>query len=165
MLERGAQVECVDMVEGGYKWSAVNSAAAAGHKQVVELLVRKRADLNATNSHGHTALHSAAARGHIHIVRFLCEIDEEFWQSTDEYKQWARADGKATSFEDSGFWIATTEYLNKKSTGENPRTAAELAGAFDHDFVKDLLDEKVDALSLVEQRRGGTNKPPPPPRA
>lgn len=158
MLERGAQVDCIDTAEGGYGWSAVNSAAAAGHKQVVELLVRKRADLEATNSYGHTALHSAAARGHIHVVRYLTEIDEDYWKGTDEFKQWAKGEGKSRPFEDSGFWIATTDYLNKKSTGKKPCTAAELAHALDHDFVQEFLDEQADELSLVEQRRGGTNK-------
>jgi len=161
MLERGADVQSVETVAGGYGWSALNSAAAAGHKDVVALLVRKCANLEATNAHGHTPLHSAAARGHIHVVRFIAEIDENYWKGTDEYKHWKKGEGKEKSFEESGLWIATTQYLDAKSGGKKSRTAAELADAFDHDFVKEFLDQRHEELEIAEQRRGGTNKAPP----
>ncbi|KAJ1632052.1 ankyrin repeat-containing domain protein [Pavlovales sp. CCMP2436] len=157
MLERGADPNMADGVEGGYNWSAVNSAAAAGHKNVVQHLVRKRADLNAANANGHTPLHSAAARGHIHVVRYLCDIDEEFWKRTEEFGHWERQEGRDKKFEEGGFWIATTAYLARTSTGG--KTAAQLALELDHDFVSEYLEHRKEELDIVEKRRGGTNRP------
>lgn len=147
MLERGADVNAADTTPGGYAWSPLNAAAAAGHKQVVELLVRKRADVNAANAHGNTPLHSAAARGHLHVVRFLAELDEQFWLA-DVPAERASADAVG--------WVAEHDHL--LMTNQGGKTAAELANEQDHDHVKHYLDERAEELEMAKQRREGTNR-------
>jgi ankyrin repeat protein len=166
MIERGADVNTKDGAEEGYGWTGVNSAAAAGHKQIVELLVRKRADLDAVNAFGHTPLHSAAARGHMHVVRFIAEMDQEYWEGTDEYKHWCRGEGLDKRFDEAPFWIATGEYLDRPSkppadgAQQNPNalSAAELASAQDHDYVCEYLLARREELGIFEDRLKGTNR-------
>lgn len=159
MLERNADVNSRDTEPDGYGWTAVNSAAAAGHCHVVTLLVRKGADMNAVNKFGHTPLHSAAARGHMHVVRTIAEIDQEFWEHTDEYKAWARREGREKRFDESPFWVADVAYLDKVSVpSSQARTAAQLAHVQDHDFVVSYLLERKEQLQIVEARKAGTNR-------
>lgn len=163
MIERNADVNCKDIERDGYGWTAVNSAAAAGHGHVVALLVRKGADMNAVNKFGHSPLHSAAARGHMHVVRLIAEVDQEFWEQTDEYKAWARREGEGKRFDESPFWVADVAYLDKVSAKESQaRTAEQLAHVQDHDFVADYLKDRKEELQIVEARKGGTNKAKPP---
>jgi hypothetical protein len=167
MLERNADVNSQDTVKDGYGWTAVNSAAAAGHSHVVALLVRKGADMTKVNAFGHTPLHSAAARGHMHVVSFIAEVDQDFWEQTDEYKNWLRREGQEKRFDESPFWVADVAYLDKVSLpSSQARTAAQLANVQDHDFVKDYLDARKEQLQIVEARRGTNRaKPPAPPPA
>ena len=44
-----------------------------GHKEVVELLIAKGADVNAKNDGGYTPLHQAAINGHKEIAELLIE--------------------------------------------------------------------------------------------
>ncbi len=46
-------------------------AAEAGHSKIVELLLDYRADVNATDADGNTALHLAASQGHVYAVKKL----------------------------------------------------------------------------------------------
>lgn len=159
MLERNADVNSRDTEPDGYGWTAVNSAAAAGHGHVVALLVRKGADMNAVNKFGHTPLHSAAARGHMHVVSFIAEVDQEFWEQTDEFKAWARREGQEKRFDDSPFWVADVAYLDKVSASNSgARTAAQLAHVQDHDFVESYLLERKEQLQILEARKAGTNR-------
>ena len=43
--------------------TALHNAASRGHKDIVELLIEKGANVNAKGSDGKTALHEAAFRG------------------------------------------------------------------------------------------------------
>ncbi len=49
----------------------LHSAAANGHKDVVEFLLANKADIDAVTNDGSTALHFAAANGHKDVVDFL----------------------------------------------------------------------------------------------
>ena len=67
-LSRGADVNAKDR-DGA---TPLPWAAWAGHKQVVELLIAKGADVNAkVDRHGMTPLHYAASRGHKEIAELL----------------------------------------------------------------------------------------------
>lgn len=48
-------------------------AAILGKKELVELLIANKANINQTNRYGHTAVAFAAHKGHHEIVRFLIE--------------------------------------------------------------------------------------------
>ena len=53
-------------------WTPLHSAVAGGHKDVVELLIAKGADVNAKNDkYGGTPLLHAAGEGHKEIVELL----------------------------------------------------------------------------------------------
>ena len=46
-------------------------AASKGQVEVVELLIKNGADVNATNANGQTAMVMAAAKAHTAVVRML----------------------------------------------------------------------------------------------
>jgi len=50
---------------------AIHAAAQGGHKRCVELLVERKADVNATNNYEDTPLHVAATVGHLAVARYL----------------------------------------------------------------------------------------------
>ena len=51
--------------------SPLHWAASYGHKNVVELLLANKAEVNAKDNHGQTPLHVAAAEGHKDVVELL----------------------------------------------------------------------------------------------
>jgi ankyrin repeat protein len=62
-------------------------ASYYGHLQMVELLVEKGADVNATGGSYGSALQAAAARGHAEVVKYLLgnEPDQEHLNHNGEY--------------------------------------------------------------------------------
>eukprot|EP00966_Prymnesium_polylepis_P284169 6564772-Prymnesium_polylepis.1 len=66
----GGSVEC-----GGT--TAVMAASAAGHVDVLRLLLRAGADADAIDAHGERALHAACRAGHAPCVALLCEAGAE----------------------------------------------------------------------------------------
>jgi len=52
-------------------WTALHYAAMKGHKDVAELLLANKADVNATDKHGFTPLHGAAFSGQKDMVELL----------------------------------------------------------------------------------------------
>jgi ankyrin repeat protein len=52
-------------------WTALHFAAAAGHKDVAELLLANKADVNAKDKDGATPLHTAAANDHKDVAELL----------------------------------------------------------------------------------------------
>lgn len=59
--------------EGNIKFSLLHVAAVYGHKDVVEFLLKSKADIHAKDNYGWTALHFAAFYGHKDVVAFLLE--------------------------------------------------------------------------------------------
>ncbi len=57
--------------EGSAKMTFVNTAAAYGHKAVVEWLIGKKADIEKPNALGFRPLHSAALHGNESVVNVL----------------------------------------------------------------------------------------------
>ena len=58
-------------MQGGHYGNALHAAATRGHKETVELLVSKGADVNLQGGHYGNALRAAAARGHKKMVELL----------------------------------------------------------------------------------------------
>jgi ankyrin repeat protein len=54
-------------------WTPLHSAAAGGHKDIAELLLANKADVNAKSNDGVTPLHLAAAKGYADIVALLLD--------------------------------------------------------------------------------------------
>lgn len=61
--DRGQKNDCTPLME----------AASAGHNEIIELLIKHGADVNATSSSGNTPLMYACAGGHVNAVRLLLE--------------------------------------------------------------------------------------------
>ena len=72
MISKGANVKD-KYVETALMW-----ASKEGHKEVVELLIEKGADVNARDNAGWTALMDASYNGHKEIVELLLEKGADF---------------------------------------------------------------------------------------
>lgn len=59
--DRGQKNDCTPLME----------AASAGHLEIIELLLKHGADVNATSSSGNTPLMYACAGGHVNAVKLL----------------------------------------------------------------------------------------------
>ena len=57
--------ELVNIKDSEWKWTPLFWAAQKGHKDVVELLIAKGADVNAKGEYGNTPLHRATSRKEI----------------------------------------------------------------------------------------------------
>jgi ankyrin repeat protein len=57
----------------GGQWTPINGAAHSGHIEVIKLLEKRGADLEAGTTSGQTPAMSAAINGHIEVLRFLAE--------------------------------------------------------------------------------------------
>jgi len=68
LIESGADVNAKDNLFGR---TALMIASFYGHKEVVELLLKKGADVNAKDKNGRTALMIASKKGHKEIVELL----------------------------------------------------------------------------------------------
>ena len=55
----------------GMNRTPLHHAAFVGSKEIVELLIARGADVNATNDYGSTSLHYAAIQGHTKITELL----------------------------------------------------------------------------------------------
>ncbi|KAG7166874.1 Ankyrin-1-like 3, partial [Homarus americanus] len=57
--------------------TALHLAARAGHRNIVELLLARGAQVNVLDDHGRTPLHLAAEAGHTNIVKSLIECEAD----------------------------------------------------------------------------------------
>ncbi|MCA9294958.1 MAG: ankyrin repeat domain-containing protein [Phycisphaerales bacterium] len=64
----------------------IHSAAAGGHREIIQLLLRNGADPNCVQHGGWTALHSAAGHGHVEMVRTLLDGGAHAHQASDDGK-------------------------------------------------------------------------------
>ena len=69
LLDRGTDVDARD----GHGQTALMLAAHAGHREVVEVLIGHRANLNTTAKYGLSALMLAIVAGHADVVRLLAD--------------------------------------------------------------------------------------------
>src|SRR5439155_10888098 len=69
LLDNGANLSARDLNRNG--WMSLHYAAAYGHKAMVEILLDRKADVQATDNEGQTALHLAARNGFKNIVEVL----------------------------------------------------------------------------------------------
>jgi ankyrin repeat protein len=67
-IDQGADV---NEKKGMMQVTALHSAAAGGHKEVVEFLINMGSDVSAQNRAGQTPLHIAAGGGYLDVVRLL----------------------------------------------------------------------------------------------
>ena len=70
LVEAGAEVNF-------YGWPPLTYAAFNGHREIVEYLLKRGAEINAKTENGSTALFFAARNGHTAIVRLLLENDAD----------------------------------------------------------------------------------------
>ena len=69
LIRAGAPVNSTS--RNGLRAAPIQSAAAAGHSKVVELLLKHGADPNVREQDGYTPLHAAAQNGDVEIIRTL----------------------------------------------------------------------------------------------
>ncbi|KAJ3817362.1 ankyrin repeat-containing domain protein, partial [Lentinula raphanica] len=76
--DTGMQNDLLDInTMSGYFGTALQTAAARGHKDTAELLLQQGAEINAQGGHYGTALQAAAARGQKDTVEFLVQQGAE----------------------------------------------------------------------------------------
>jgi ankyrin repeat protein len=69
-----------------YEWSLLHFAAAAGHLDAVDLLLKRGLDVNTREKGDNTyAMHWAAAHGHLEVVRRLAEAGGDVVGSGDDH--------------------------------------------------------------------------------
>ena len=73
LLEKNSAL--VDQKDSSWGRTPLHWAAHGGHFDVIRLLVKKGADVNAADNSGGTALHAVASRGHMEAAKYL--IGEE----------------------------------------------------------------------------------------
>ncbi|MBB6637629.1 ankyrin repeat domain-containing protein [Cohnella thailandensis] len=66
LLQHGAQVDYI----GDYG-SALHYAVSANHKEMVKVLIKHKANVNAMDSQGYTAMHIAAYKGFANVLQLL----------------------------------------------------------------------------------------------
>jgi ankyrin repeat protein len=76
-------------------WTALMGASGLGHQNAVRLLLKRGANINQANQHGHTALRSAAEAGHTDTVRLLLKHGANINQATLRYAAEAGHTGAA----------------------------------------------------------------------
>jgi ankyrin repeat protein len=70
-----------------YGWTLLHTAAAAGHANVVELLLARGLDVNARDAGDNSyAMHWAAAAGHLEIVRMLADAGGDVVGRGDDHQ-------------------------------------------------------------------------------
>eukprot|EP00043_Microstomoeca_roanoka_P011270 m.106341 g.106341 ORF g.106341 m.106341 type:complete len:323 (-) comp15149_c0_seq3:43-1011(-) len=79
-ISNGADINCHDKQHG---WTPLHMAISSGNRDIVRLLIERRADLKATTIDGQTPLHTATIYGHIDIVRLLIERGANVKATTD----------------------------------------------------------------------------------
>jgi ankyrin repeat protein len=70
LLKEGAETDGPN-AKNSYGWTALILASMNGHKEIVELLLKNGADIEAKDSDGRTALMWASTYGHSAIVELL----------------------------------------------------------------------------------------------
>ncbi len=81
LLERGANPNLAS--NNQFHVAPIHSACAISNFDIVEILIKKRADVNAKQMQGITALHSAAHNGQTNIARLLIENGAEINAKTE----------------------------------------------------------------------------------
>jgi uncharacterized protein (TIGR03067 family) len=120
----------------GDEYTPLQTAAAAGTNEAVEVLIQKQADVNAATGLGYTPLHLAAERGHIEIVKRLV-------------KAGAKLDAKTTAFP-AGFVPGGPPDEAPQRTPPIPaRTALQIAEDLEHTTVVAFLRTVTDQAALA----------------
>jgi ankyrin repeat protein len=132
--------------------TALRVAANNGHQDIVERLIERGADIDATNEKGHTALIGAACQGHLNIVKMLLKEDAKTdITGTDgnNLKTCARSSGNQDV-------IKAINELDMLKNLEKPLLEAlKNREELDINFVKKILSEK--SFDIEYKNENGEN--------
>ena len=141
LLDQGANANARDSEEEG---TALMKASSKGHRDIVQLLCERGADVNAKDKDGYTALHLAVEFGHIAVVELLLKqganIEATGGRSAITALMDAALDGRdsiAVLLLRAGASVSAVNYRGS--------TALAYAAKYDHEVMaKILLDYGAD---------------------
>jgi len=93
LLERGKVVADIDKRDPDSGWTALHFAARGGHVEFAKLLLKNKANVNATGAEGETPLHLAAGWGTLEVVGLLLQ------EGADKAMLYKRSDGEKTALD------------------------------------------------------------------
>ena len=150
LIDKGADVNA----KGGYYNYALSAASAGGHREIVELLLDKGADVNVEEGGGYSnALSAASAGGHREVVKLLLD------KGADVNKEGGGSFyGNALSAASAGGHREVVELLLDKGADVNAQggyysNALEAAKAGGHQEIAALLQKQA-AIASCSKRPG-----------
>lgn len=84
LIAKGADVNAISTNGTGY--TALTGAVASGQKEIVELLIQNRADVNYRYGQGYSPLLTAAANGHVEIAKLLLNHGADAHARSDDHQ-------------------------------------------------------------------------------
>jgi hypothetical protein len=128
-------------------------AAIDGNLSEVKELIRKGANVEATNEYGRTALHKASWNSYLEVVKYLVEQGNANVDVTNKDGRTALHNASANGHLEVVKYLVEQQNANVDTTDSDGRTALQLAKQFGHLKVVEYLEAARQRLKVEQDRR------------